>query len=936
MDDLFTERKFFLLDAMALIYRAHFALIRSPRYTSQGECTSAVFGVANTLLDIIKNQQPTHMMVAWDTQEPTFRHEEFPDYKAQRDELPEDIAAQFPLVDRLFEAFKIKSIRLPGFEADDIIGTIASQIADQGLRILMVTPDKDYAQLVSDQVLIFKPGRQGAEHEILGVPEILAKWNIENVDQVIDILGLMGDASDNIPGVPGFGEKTAQKLIAQFGSIEELIRRSDQLKGKQRERIETHADQALLSKRLVTINRDVPLHFQLSDFQWDGYDDQKLQELFAQIEFDSLGKRLFGNSFSAAPKRQALVREAREKEVQRGLFDDQEDDVSVGTQERQIDHVEHEYQAIITKQQRQQLLKKLLEQKSVCFDTETTGLDPRTAEPLGISFCFQPRQAWYVVLPDDLTEARQVLQQFKPFFEHPEIEKIGHNLKYDLELLRWNGVRVDGPLFDSMLAHSLIEPEMQHGMDYLARVYLGYSPIPITDLIGPKGTAQRSMRDVPLPILVEYACEDADITWQLAAIIRQQIEKHQATRVCFEVEFPLIPVLVEMEFEGISLNVESLQAYSQELSQEIEKLERMIFQAAGRRFNISSPKQLGEVLYDELNLVSNPKKTATGQYSTREEELLRLAGRHQIVADVLDFRNASKLKSTYVDSLPDAIDPRTGRLHTHYSQAWTTTGRMQSNDPNLQTIPVRKERGREIRAAFVSRGDEYAILAADYSQIELRIMAALSQDAGMLEAFHENLDIHAATAAKVYHVSLDEVTREQRSKAKMVNFGILYGISSYGLQQRLDVPRQEANDLIKNYFEKYPGVEAFIQRTIEFARQHQYVETVTGRRRYLRDINSRNKSLAAAAERLAMNSPIQGTAADMLKLGMIKIAAALAENNFQTKMLLTVHDEIVFDLYLPEQEQVLPVIRECMITALPLSVPIEVEMGIGANWLEAH
>ncbi len=931
MTDLFTgnEKRLFLLDAMALIYRAHFALIRSPRLTSSGKCTSAVFGVTNTLFDILNKHKPTHLVVAYDTREPTFRHQEFPDYKAQREALPEDIAAQFPLIDRLFEAMNIPIIRKPGFEADDIIGTIAKQADQQTFDTYMVTPDKDFAQLVSEHVRIFRPGRSGADHEILGPKEVLTEWEIARVDQVIDILGLMGDASDNIPGVPGYGEKTAVKLVAEFDTIENLIANSGKLKGKQRERIETHADQALLSKRLATINTDVPLEFSLDDFLWKQYDEAKLKQLFMDIEFDTLGKRLFGTSFSSASTKTAVIREKREKEIQSTLFSEPVD-------EKQIEDVPHEYRTLITHEERQELLARLLKQKTVCFDTETTGLNPRTATPLGISFAIEPHVADFVACPNDPESARRVLEEFRPFFENESIEKMGHNLKYDASLLRWNGIQLKGPLFDTMLAHTMKEPEMLHGMDYLAKLYLGYSPIPISRLIGEKGEQQRSMADVPLPVLAEYACEDADVTLQLAKKIRADIEQAGVAKVCDEVECPLIPVLVEMEYEGIALNADALRAYSLELEREIAELEQRIYQAAGHPFNVASPKQLGVVLYDELQLVANPKKTATGQYSTKEDELVRLAGKHPIVADVLDFRNASKLKSTYVDTLPDSIHPKTGRLHTHYSQAWTATGRMQSNDPNLQTIPVRKERGREIRAAFVPRGEDWLILSADYSQIELRILAALSGDEAMLEAFENNIDIHAATAAKVYKVGLEEVDREKRAKAKMVNFGIIYGISSFGLQQRLNIPRQEANDLINNYFEKYPGVDRYLKETIEFARKNGFVKTITGRKRFLRDINSRNKTIAAAAERLAMNSPIQGTAADMLKLSMIKIHHALRTGNFQTKMLLTVHDEIVFDLYRPEQETVMPIIAECMKTALPLRAPIEVEMGVGKNWLEAH
>ena len=923
------EKRLYLLDAMALIYRAHFALIRSPRYTSAGACTSAVFGVANTVFDIIKKQKPTHLAVAFDTQEPTFRHEVFPEYKAQRDALPDDIAEQFPLVDRLFEALNITMIRQPGFEADDIIGTLSIEAEDQGFETFMVTPDKDYTQLVSSHVTMYKPGRQGGAVELLGVPEVLEKWGVERVDQVVDILGLMGDASDNIPGVPGVGEKTAQKLIAKFGTIENLLNNTDQLKGKQKERIEENKEQARLSRQLVTIKTDVPHEVVLDELQWSGYDKDKLNALFVELEFDGLGKRLFGKSFTAAPARQAVIREKREKEIQATLFDEP-------VKEKTIKDVPHEYMTIKTKKGRAELIKKLESQERFCFDTETTGLDPRSALPLGVAFAHEKGKAFYVVVPEDKKKAMGVLEEFRPLFENEKIAKYGHNLKYDVTLLKWHGIEVRGELVDTMLAHSMKEPEMKHGLDYLAKLYMGYQPIPTSDLIGKKGEDQKSMREVPLEILSQYACEDADVALQLADIIRPDIESSGVAEVCFEVECPLVPVLVDMEFEGINLNVEALNAYSQVLEDDIESLKEKIFIAAGREFNIGSPKQLGIILYDELKLVENPKKTATGQYSTKEAELIQLARKHEVVADVLDYRNAVKLKSVYVDQLPDSVNKQTGRLHTHYSQTWTATGRIQSNNPNLQTIPIRKERGREIRAAFVPRNEDYKILSADYSQIELRIMAALSQDQGMVEAFTSGIDIHTATAAKVYKVGLDEVDREMRSKAKMVNFGILYGISAFGLQQRLDIPRKEANQLIDNYYEKYPGVQTFIDETIKFAEENGYVKTQTGRRRYLRDINDRNRTLKKAAQRLAMNSPIQGTAADMLKLAMIKVHRMLKEGNFKTKMLLTVHDEIVFDLFRDEEDVVKPLIEEAMKTALPLAVPIEVEIGTGENWLEAH
>jgi DNA polymerase-1 len=928
--DLFPEsKKQFLLDGMALTYRAHFALIRSPRLTSGGLCTSGVFGVANTVMDIIKREEPTHIAVAFDTPEPTQRHIIYPQYKAQRDAMPEDIGAQLPLIDKLLDALNIPVIRTPGYEADDIIGTLARQSVASEYQTWMVTPDKDYHQLVTEDLRIYKPGRRGSEFEILGVPEILKIWGIERVEQVIDILGLMGDSSDNIPGIPGIGPKTAQTLIAKFGSIENLLEHTDQLKGKQKERVEENAELARLSKRLVTIQLDVPHAIDIESFKCRPYDSAKLKTLFMELEFDSLGKRLFGKSFSSATNRAQVIREKRETEIQASLFDEP-------VEETTIKDVQHDYQLVQTPQQRSALVELLLAQPSFCFDTETTGLDPRKAVPLGIAFSFQPRSGYYVACPQEPDEAQSVLEEFRPVFENPNISKIGHNLKYDVTLLKWHGIDVHGELLDTMLAHSMKEPEMRHGLDYLSNLYLGYKPIPISDLIGKRGEEQKNMRDVDIAKVAEYACEDADVTLQVAAALRPDIEQRGVSKVCYEVECPLIPVLVEMEYEGIRLDIDALARFSKKLDVEIDELQQQILQSAGHEFNIDSPKQLGVVLYDELQLETNPKRTSTGQYSTREAELERLSGRHKIIADVLEYRNARKLKTVYVDQLPLAVNETTGRIHTHYSQAWTATGRMQSNDPNLQTIPVRKQRGRDIRAAFVPRDEDHLLLSADYSQIELCVMAELSGDPAMLEAFRSGEDIHSVTAAKVYKVDLESVTREMRDKAKTVNFGIIYGISAFGLQQRLNIPRSEANELIDSYFDKYPGVRKYIDETIEFAREHGYVVTRTGRRRYLRDINSRSRSLASAAERLAMNSPIQGTAADILKLAMINVHRELTAGQFKTKMLLTVHDEIVFDLHKSEQQQVMPVIQQAMTTTIEMSVPIVVEMGVGENWLQAH
>ena len=739
----------------------------------------------------------------------------------------------------------------------------------------------------------------------------------------------MGDSSDNIPGVPGVGEKTAQKLIQQFDSVENLITHTDQLKGRQKQRIEAHAEQARLSKMLATIVTDVPLDLDLATLRRQEPDEEALKSLFQELEFETLGRRLFGSDFSAGPLRSAARPDPGQQPTQQRLFDEEET-------EKTIHDVPHDYRLVHTAEERSQLIRFLKKQSAICLDIESTSIDARQALPLGIAFCVAPHEAWYVVLPSEPSEASAVLEEFRPVLEDEAIEKIGHNLKYDLTVLKWQGFEVRGKFMDTMLAHSMKEPEMRHGLDYLARLYLGYRPVPITDLIGPAGADQKNMRDVPIEEVKEYACEDADVTLQISRILREEIEQEGVNRVCYDVEFPLIPVLVDMEHEGIRLDAAALRTYSEQLAAEIEQLRRKIFSACGHEFNIDSPKQLGEVLFDELALEAKPKKTATGQYSTRESELLRLAGRHQIVRDVLEYRNAVKLKSVYVDQLPQAVLPSTGRVHTHYSQSWTATGRMQSNNPNLQTIPVRKQRGREIRAAFVPRNDDYLLLSADYSQVELRIMAELSGDEAMLEAFQSGTDIHTVTAAKVYKVELPEVTREMRDQAKTVNFGIIYGISPYGLQQRLNISRQEAAGLISNYFEKYPGVRSYIDDTIRFARQHGYVQTLTGRRRSLREIGSQNFSLRSAAERLAMNSPIQGTAADLLKLAMIRVHALLKSGGFHTKMLLTVHDELVFDLLRSEQDDVVPLIEEAMKNALPMKVPLVVETGIGRNWLEAH
>lgn len=942
------KKRLFLLDGMALIYRAHFALVRAPRFTSQGVNTSALFGYAQALLQILEEEGPTHIAVAFDTAEPTQRHLEFPEYKAQREEMPEDIGIAIPHVFRLMEAFRISLLTCPGYEADDIIGTLAKRANAAGFLTYMVTPDKDFGQLVSEKVFLYKPGRGSSPAEILGIPEILERWGIEKVEQVIDVLGLSGDASDNIPGIPGIGEKTAQKLIAQFGSVENVIAHASELKGKLRQNVEAFADQARLSKKLATILCDSPVAVELENLKRQQPNRDQLKTLLAEFEFMTLGKRLFGESFVASPRPVAAPPPPSKAETEEGKEQEEATAPEEAEGERPsetavlslktIAEVPHNYQLVDTPQKRSRFLALLKPQPSFCLDSETTGLNVKSASLVGLAFSFQAHEGYYVPMPGDRAEALALLEEFRPVFENPDTEKVGHNLKYDLSVLRWHGILVNGKLFDTMLAHCLVAPEMRHGMDHLSQVYLGYAPIPITALIGEKEAGQISMRDVPVEKVAEYSAEDADVTWQLRGVMEALLREKNAEQVFFEVESPLIPALVEMEYHGITLDVGALKEYSVQLSSETLELEAKIFKLAGAAFNINSPKQLGELFFDVLKLDTKARKTRTGQYATDEQVLLRLAGRHEIARLVLEYRECKKLKSTYVDALPGAVFPGTGRVHTTYNQAVTATGRMQSQDPNLQNIPVRAERGREVRKAFIPRGreGEFAFFSADYSQIELRIIAELSQDPVMLAAFLEGQDVHGVTASRVYGVPSEQVTPEMRRKAKMVNFGIIYGISAFGLSQRLNISRFEAAEIIDNYFREYSCIKDYIHRTIELARKNGYVETMTGRRRYLRDIDSRNATLRSAAERNAINSPIQGTAADMIKIAMSRIHRRLLEGGFETKMLLQVHDELVFDLARKEKEKVLPMVEEAMKSALPMKVPIVVEMALGKNWLEAH
>ena len=919
------DKTLYLLDGMALVYRGHFAMIRNPRMTSKGLNTSTLFVFANTILDILGNTKPSHLAVVFDTPEPTFRDEIYEEYKAQREKMPEDISSALPYIDQMCEAFNVPVIRKPGYEADDAIGTLAKAAEKDGFTTYMVTPDKDYAQLVSNKTFISKPGRTGDGAEILGVPEVLKQWEIERVDQVIDMLGLMGDTSDNVPGVPGIGPKTAQKLIAQYGSVEGLLDHVDELKGKQKENVETYREQALLSKELVTIHLNVPMDLGLDDLAVKKRDEQKLKTLFAELEFNTLGKRLFGNDFNV-------------DQQQTSLFGDEIALAGV-SKHKTIANVEHEYHLIDTREKRAALIEKLAQQKTFCFDTETTGLNPKTCELLGLAFSFQPHTGYYVPMPEDPDENKAVLEEFRGILENSDTEKIGHNLKFDLAVLLWQDIRVQGPFFDTMLAAYVTAPEMRRGMDSLSLALLGYEPIKIESLIGEKekGKEQKTLREVSLDKVAEYAAEDADITLQLSEALRPKIKEMGQTRVFEDIECPLISVLVQMEYEGIRMDASVIEVLSEDLKDELVVIRERIYDLAGETFNLNSPKQLGEILFDKLKLDPNARRTArTKQYQTGESILQRLAHKHEIVEQILMYRTYSKLKSTYLDMLPGTVFKNTGRVHTHYEQAVTATGRLQSHGPNLQNIPIRTEKGREIRKAFVPRNENYTLLSADYSQIELRVAAELSRDEEMHRAFREGLDIHAATAMKIYGLNERNVTDDMRRQAKTVNFGIIYGISAFGLAQRLNISRFEAGKLIEQYFEQFSGAKKYMDDTIDFAREHGYVETMTGRRRYLRDIHSRNATTRKGAERNAINSRIQGSAADMIKIAMRRVQDALFEQDLKTRMLLQVHDELVFDMHKDEADIVMPLIEDAMKNALPMSVPIVVEMGMGNTWLEAH
>ncbi len=932
------SQRLFLLDGMALLYRAHFAFIKAPIRTSDGLNTSALYGFANTLLDILKNQQPTHLAVALDTSAPTPRHEMFPAYKAQREEMPEDISMAIPQIKRLMEAMNVPILVRDGYEADDIIGILAKRAEKEGIETFMVTPDKDFGQLVSEHVKIYKPGRQGADTEILGVKEVCERWGIERPEQVIDILALMGDAVDNIPGVKGFGEKTATALIQQYGSVENLLANTDQLKGKQKEKLEASKDDALLSKQLATIFVDAPYDAQVADLILKPHNDDALKAFFTEFEFNALGRRLYGDDFKAGRGRKTAAEAAPSD-----LFSAAEVEAPVAAKLTTITDTPHVYHLVQTAEERQNLLTQLAQQKSFCFDLETTGIDPRDTNIVGIAFSWKAHEGWFAHFPRDKAAAKAVLEEFRDVLTRDGIEKIGHNLKFDLSVLLAHGVEVSGPYFDTMLAHALIEPEQRHGMDFLSETYLRYTPVPITALIGVEKDdlfSQSTMADVAaedVRKVADYAAEDADVTWQLAAKLRPEMAPHGQTRVFDTIESPLIPVLTSMENFGVKIDVQALREYGVELDKKAAELQKRIHETAGGPFNLNSPKQMGEVLFERLKLTDKPRKTATGQYQTNEQVLQSLMGLHPIIQDILDYREVTKLNNTYVEALPHAVSKVTGRVHTTFHQLMAATGRMASSDPNLQNIPIRSDLGREIRKAFVPGFDGWVLMSADYSQIELRVMAALSGDAAMIEAFAQGLDIHQATAARVYGVELDGVLPEMRRTAKMVNFGIIYGISAFGLSQRLGIPRGEAATIIDNYFKQFPGVKRFMEQIVEDAKTRGYVETLTGRRRIIRDITSGNGTIRAAAERVAMNTPIQGTAADMIKLAMIHVATALKQAGLQTRMLLQVHDELLFEMPESEVDQARAIILDAMKNALPLEgVPVEVEAGTGLNWLQAH
>lgn len=949
-----TKKRLYLLDAYALIFRGYFAFIKNPRINSKGMDTSAIMGFMNALMDVIKREKPDHLAVAFDNGGSNYRNELYKEYKAHRDETPEAIKIAVPYIQELLKAMHIPIIEVPGYEADDLIGTLAKQAEKEDYQVFMVTPDKDFAQLVSENIFIYKPARMGNDIEIWGIPEVLEKFEIDRPEQVIDFLGMMGDTADNIPGLPGVGEVTAKKLLKEFGSMENLLANTDKLKGAMKEKIESNKEKGILSKELARILLDCPVTFDATDYELSKPDVEKTDALFQELEFrqmkaqfdkffgsgkeyDEIDTTVKGNE-EVRPAKKAVPK--RTSEEQFDLFGFSDEDSGGSTHQSTystIANTEHFYQVVQGELPVKLLIQNLLKQAAVCFDTETTGINSLHAELVGMSFSYEKGTGFYVPFPENREEALNLLIKFQPFFENESIEKIGQNLKYDIKVLAQYGIEIKGKLFDTMIAHYLINPDMRHNMDVLSETYLKYSPVPIENLIGKKGKNQKSMRNVPLEEIKEYATEDADVTFQLKEIFDPILTKTETKKLFDEIEVPLIPVLAHMEMEGICLDVNLLKKMAAEMQTEIKTFEEKIYETAGERFNLASPKQLGQVLFEKLKIGgAKQKKTKTGQYATGEEVITYLAHEHQIVSDILEWRQMVKLQSTYIEALPNQVDTKTGRVHTDYMQTVAATGRLSSNNPNLQNIPIRTERGRLIRKAFVSRNEDFSLLSADYSQIELRIIAALSGEENMISAFNKHEDIHRSTAAKVFKVPLEEVTKEQRSNAKTVNFGIIYGVSAFGLSNQTNLSRSESAALIDAYYETYPRLKSYMQKQIEFAREHGYVQTVSGRRRYLKDINSANAVVRGAAERNAVNAPIQGSAADIIKIAMINIYKKLSEEKWKSKMLLQVHDELVFDVHSSELEVIKPMIKTEMENAFPLSVPLVVEMGTGRNWLEAH
>ncbi len=955
-----SQKRLFLLDAYALIFRGYYAFIKNPRINSKGMDTSAIMGFMNSLMDVIKREKPDHLAVAFDKGGSDYRYEMYQQYKAHRDETPEAIKIAVPYIQELLKAMHIPIIEKSGFEADDLIGTLAKQAEKEGYQVFMVTPDKDFAQLVSENIFMYKPARMGNDIEIWGVPEVLEKFEIERPEQVIDYLGMMGDAADNIPGLPGVGEKTAKKLLAEFGSMENLLANTDKLKGAIKEKIEANAELGILSKKLARILLDCPVTFDATDFELSKPDIEKTDALFQELEFrqmkaqfDKLYSPLTPEGEGAESPSETSQREGVKKTVSKktndeqfdlfGFYDESDSDATPSSSGKAgmglstLETTTHFYQTIHGDLPVKLLLQNLNTQISVCFDTETTGIDALNAELVGLSFAYEKGKAFYVPFPENQEEAQLLIDKFKPFFENENIQKIGQNVKYDLKILDNYGITVKGKLFDTMIAHYLINPDMRHNMDVLSETYLKYAPKSIETLIGKKGKNQLSMRQVPLEDIKEYAAEDADVTLQLASVFSPILDKAETKKLFDEIEIPLIPVLASMEREGINLDVPFLKSMSETMQKEIQDFEQKIYETAGEKFNLASPKQLGDILFDKLKIGgAKQKKTKTGQYATGEEVLSYLANEHQIVKDILEWRQMVKLQSTYIEALPNQVDKKTGRVHTDYMQTVAATGRLSSNNPNLQNIPIRTERGRLIRKAFIARDENYTLLSADYSQIELRIIAALSGEENMIAAFQNNEDIHKSTAAKVFNVPLEEVTSAQRSNAKTVNFGIIYGVSAFGLSNQTSLSRSESAALIDAYYKTYPKLKAYMQEQVDFARGNGYVQTVLGRRRYLKDINSANAVVRGGAERNAVNAPIQGSAADIIKIAMINIHKKLVAENWKSKMLLQVHDELVFDVHNSELEKIQPMIKHEMENAIQLAVPLEVEMGIGKNWLEAH